>query len=881
MNKSITTAILLFMATFVMANPVDKQRARQQAQAFFAERGVSIVGEPRRAPGQSATVENQPLYVFNAASNKGFVIIAGDDRAEQILGYVETGSYDEQNLPPNFCSWLKMVADEIKSLPRVDSSFDTSYRAPLFVPTHTAISPLIKTEWNQGSSEVEGGYIYNEQTPTIDGKHCLTGCVATAGAQIMYYYKYPKTATAEMPSYTKSDITYESLPATTFKWSKMKTKYTSEDQNTEASGAVSTLMKYCGWAAKMDYGLDGSGANESVLANGMQNYFNYDPNWKSVYRDNYTVSDWDAIIYAELAAGRPVLYSGQAWVNSGHAFICDGYDGEGLYHFNWGWGGSYNGYFKLHATNPTPTAQFTNGQFDSGYIITASAIIGLQPNTGVAVNDDQNDSWEAPVADGTVATVFDAEIQGTSIVLGMGNGNEDALGFGYGMGELGTNGTITMIDKKYEYMQSYVLNCRSYYPDRTFDTSTYGLANGKHHLVPMSLLKGESTWKRCKPLEMYFEVTVSNGSVTNIVQHPVEDLEITDLICTSSMQPNTNQVLSFKVKNNGDNFDGSLFLFASKTTDMGSCSSSCSLKIKAGNMKERTMIFKAGDAGVYNIWITSDYQGENIIGQTTVTIAQKLQLLEVTFPGNKLATKKQPVVATVKSIAGDYTQPLYLFASSSSSNMGSAIYCAASGIEKGKTEDITFYFKPAAAGSYKVWICTDKAGQNVVGTGTVTIIDPPTGEVTLAASNRTFNVGPTTTMTMTVKNTGTVTYYETIWTFIYQKEGNSWVSKTYDETNELTIKSGETVTVTHVFEDLLPGEYMVSSNYSPTFGSNSAKSLGRETFTVTDGTPTAISSTKSEESVSTGWYSLEGVKLADKPVKKGVYVKDGKKFVVK
>ena len=882
MKKSIITTIIALMAMVAMASPVSKQQARQQAQTFFSERGIAIVGEPRRAPGQHVAADNQPLYVFNAAASKGFVIVAGDDRAAPILGYVDEGCYDEQSLPDNFRSWIMLMADEISRLPREDAMQPSSSSSPLFVSTHAAISPLIKTKWNQGSA-TEEGYIYNEQTPTIDGKHCLTGCVATAGAQIMFYYKHPQKSTKSVPAYTPNTTIGQlpALPATTFEWSIMKNSYSGDDVNTSASAAVSKLMKYCGWAAEMDYGLEGSGAGETVLAESMVEFFDYDSGWKCLNRDNYSVSDWDALIYSELQAGRPVLYSGQAWIGSGHAFICDGYDGAGLYHFNWGWGGSYNGYFKLHATNPTPTDMYSNGTFDSGYILGASAIIGLQPNTGTPVVDDENDSWDEPVPDGIVATVFDKEIDGTKIVLGMGNDNDGSYGFGYGMGELKTNGAITMVDKKYEYMTSSVLDKYSYYPNRTFDTSTYGLANGKHKLVPMSLLAGETAWKRCKPLDMYFEVTVSNGIVTSIVEHPVVNLMATDLVCSGGKQPNMRQTLTFKVKNNGDNYKGALYLFASKSTEKGGYCGYSYIRIKAGNTKERYMTFTPTDVGTYNLWIATDFDGHNVIGQTTVKIAQSLQLSKITFPGNKVATIKQPVVASVKSTAGDYTQPLYLFANTTSANKGNAIYCAAAGIEKGQTEDVTFYFRPATAGNYQIWICTDKDGQNVLGMGSVTIINPPTGEVKLEASNRQYVTGQTTTMTMTVKNAGTVPYYETVWTLLYKKTGSQWEYNVYEETAPLTISAGASITVTHVFKDLEPGDYMVSSNYSPSFGSDGAKSLGVGYFTVTAGSVPTLIETVMESQDSTTWFTLGGQRLTTPPTAPGIYLKNGRKVVVK
>ena len=261
MKKSIISSLFAMMALIVCATPVTKQQAKEKAKAFFSLRGKKIVGEARRAPGITDTDSSQPLYVFNASDNKGFVIIAGDDRAETILGYSETGSFNDDDLPENFRSWLLMTAEEIDELP---PSPKMQASAPRKVATHTAIKPLIKTQWAQGSAS-EAGYIYNTLTPTINGQHCVTGCVATAGAQLMYYYQYPTQPTQPVPGYTPNDNigAVEGLDPIQFNWEEMKERYSYSDVGTPSEQAVSELMVYCGYAARMNYGLGGSGANSN------------------------------------------------------------------------------------------------------------------------------------------------------------------------------------------------------------------------------------------------------------------------------------------------------------------------------------------------------------------------------------------------------------------------------------------------------------------------------------------------------------------------------------------------------------------------------------------------------------------------------------------
>ena len=335
MKKLSTTLLLLMAVVLATAAPINKQQAREYAKAFLNATGRDVASEARLAPGKTMVNDEQPLYIFNSSGAKGFVIIAGDDRIDPVLGYTDSGSYDEANLPDNLKYWIELTISEICSLPSSDKIIP---RSPMRVPTHSAISPLIKTKWNQGSS-TETGYIYNTLTPKDNKKHCLTGCVATAGAQLMYYYQYPQAATLPVPGYESNEIlgNLPDLPSIQFNWSQMKQKYSSSDVGSASETAVSQLMLYCGYAAHMDYGLDGSGASISTLAYHMAELFDYDAyTWKYVSRSSYSVSDWDALIYGELKAGRPVLFSGNG-NQGGHAFICDGYDGSGLYHFNWGW----------------------------------------------------------------------------------------------------------------------------------------------------------------------------------------------------------------------------------------------------------------------------------------------------------------------------------------------------------------------------------------------------------------------------------------------------------------------------------------------------------------------------------------------------------------
>ena len=512
--KKITLTTLVLLLTCLLtaqAGPIDQQKARQLAAQFMQKKGLQLKGEPRRAPGVSGTGSNeaQPLYIFNTDGAKGFVIVAGDDRADAILGYSTEGSYDEQNLPDNFRFYLQLLSSNMQALMASDAT-TTTRRA---VETHDAIAPLIKTKWDQGSA-TEDGYIYNTMCPTLSGKHCLTGCVATAGAQIMYYYQYPKSKKGVGGYQTNGQnadinaVTLKGLPETTFNWDIMKLSYNNADQGTASQQEVAKLMLYAGFAAQMKYGTSGSSASPGVLAEGMVKYFGYDPyTCQYIKRASYSVKEWDEIMYNELEKKRPIIYSGQSEVEGGHAFICDGYDGKGLYHFNWGWGGNYDGYFKLSATNPYPGKYNNDGKLYDGFVNDIDAVIGLQPNTGVIPEEN---------TDNIVATARNITIDNTTISMIVANECNEDHKFGFGMGELNSDGSIDVIDTKYKHYINSKLPAGNYFTNPlSYDFSNYDLSEGTHKLVPISLLSGETEWKRCNPSLVYFEVVVADdGSMT-------------------------------------------------------------------------------------------------------------------------------------------------------------------------------------------------------------------------------------------------------------------------------------------------------------------------------------------------------------------------------
>ena len=335
------------------------------------------------------TLSQESYYVFPNANSKGFTIVSGDDRLPEIVGYSSQGSYDENNLPEGFVSFMKAYqnlynkvnlgdAEALKNLAEIKAWRNKKNAS---AASTSAVAPLLgNIEWDQTSP-------YNNMCPKYDSVHvAATGCVATAMAQVMAYYKYPKQLKADIPGYVNrwNGIPME-IPTITreegvYDWDNMLPKYNKEANATQQQkDAVAKLMYHCGAAVQMNYGPESAA---SVSATKLAKYFGYDADlMMDLNRSTFSLDKWMQIIDTELAAGRPVLYSGQA-SDGGHQFICDGKDGEGLYHINWGWSGSQNGYFDLSLLNPEKGGT-GSGSSTEGYNRLCSMTIGIAPDNGV------------------------------------------------------------------------------------------------------------------------------------------------------------------------------------------------------------------------------------------------------------------------------------------------------------------------------------------------------------------------------------------------------------------------------------------------------------------------------------------------------------------
>lgn len=379
------------LAVVARAGSITEEQARAKAQSFLQARQAMPAGKrlsPAPTPKQlvGTPTDQAALYVFNIGERDGFVIVSGDDRTRPILGYADSGTFETDNIPAALREMMAIYARQIETLNATApaSSAGRTTRKPAApsaarVPGGLAdVAPLLTTAWDQGAP-------YNDYCPLQDDVQTLTGCVATAMAQIANYHKHPKSRVTSLASYysTTYGVNVPAWGATTFDWANMRDSYNGSYTETQKV-AVATLMRYCGQAAQMDYGFTRSGTYNGNAFYAFTEKLGYSSSATFKSAASYSADGWETLIYNEVREGRPVYYSALNGDEGGarcggHAFVIDGYKADGNYfHVNWGWGGACNGYFNLFALDTdapesAPTA--------TGWHYQMLAIVGLTPET--------------------------------------------------------------------------------------------------------------------------------------------------------------------------------------------------------------------------------------------------------------------------------------------------------------------------------------------------------------------------------------------------------------------------------------------------------------------------------------------------------------------
>jgi len=353
-------AALALAAVNVNADNIDVNQARDIAGKFVQQNKNAMFKAPsasaiQLAHTQASNVKGNAYYVFNIDGG-GWVVIAGDDIAKEVLAYGTEGSLDMNAMPENMKGFLNMLKGQIETA----QAYKGKTVPVKAIKLSAAVGPLLKTRWGQGEP-------WNRQCPTnASGQRTSVGCAPLAMAQIVNYWKYPNEV-PELSGYQGTGYQwYSSLPATTFDYDLIVDAYRYYDPETgnpiiadytdEQANEVAKLSRYCGQACKSRYGNDGTSTGSySYDQRTAFKTFGYNENLQligkdpSYYNDNsnkYTIEEWTALMRTELEAGRPIPYH-DMW--EGHAWVVDGVDVDGKFHMNWGFNGKFDGWFEINA----------------------------------------------------------------------------------------------------------------------------------------------------------------------------------------------------------------------------------------------------------------------------------------------------------------------------------------------------------------------------------------------------------------------------------------------------------------------------------------------------------------------------------------------------
>ncbi len=399
----ISTIIKCLGGSMLVLTSVGTANARQLTpeealqRAMSNTKGMRIPGTHQLKLSYAESIEGKDLvYVFNDLE-QGFIVVGGDDNMEALLGYSDNGAFDYNTAPPALKWWFNQYANEalhsVESLP-IENLGNTPQKAPE-VSERAPIETLIKTKWGQNAP-------FNKYCPSISGYQCVTGCVATALAQIIKYYGYPNTGSGSNVYGWNGQALEYNFASANFNYAEMLDVYNDifvpngkVNATEEQENAVANLMFACGVAVNMNYNLQASSASDIYIPFALQEFFGYRKDAKFLKRSFFVTKDWEDLIYSELKEGRPVIYGGQTLSGGGHEFICDGYDGNGYFHINWGWEGLADGNYRLSSLLPD---QQGTGGFDGGYDCSQSIVCGIEPRTS------ETTQWYPIYASGSIST---------------------------------------------------------------------------------------------------------------------------------------------------------------------------------------------------------------------------------------------------------------------------------------------------------------------------------------------------------------------------------------------------------------------------------------------------------------------------------------------
>ncbi|MDO4210329.1 MAG: C10 family peptidase [Bacteroidales bacterium] len=382
----ILAAAALMASTQAMAEQRTETQARQLATQYVMAQSPAFKGElrlvsqtvvsrmatPAKAPAATSALAT-PYYIYNLPEG-GYIVVSGTTALDPVIAFSETGSLDPDaaNLPDGLRYWLGYAAEAAAYAevhPEAVAPHPAKAQRRGMTPGHTLakvdyykdIAPLLESspigniQWGQDAP-------YYDQCPMKGGRHCYTGCMATAMAQVLAYHQYPKS----------------------YDWSEILASYKGGKGTSAQRSEVARLNHDVGVALNMEYGTDQSGSVSTQYSKALRDKFGINENVALVNRDNFTYGEWMDILLNEFMEGRPVIYDGVS-NDGGHAFVIDGYRAkDGFVHVNWGWEGLSDGYYNIIFLDPKETG--IGAVLSSGFTSYQDAVVGIEPDRSKDIN---------------------------------------------------------------------------------------------------------------------------------------------------------------------------------------------------------------------------------------------------------------------------------------------------------------------------------------------------------------------------------------------------------------------------------------------------------------------------------------------------------------
>ena len=608
---------------------VTRQQAQAEAQRFLAAKGRILASTaPFKAPASShsSSLTSNPYYVFNAADSQGFVVVSGDERTVPVLGYTDNGSFDEDNMPDGLRWLLQCYAEQMAQLDSLFALHDANkLETPMGnvglynkMPRHT-VAPLLPMTWNQGDPYNQLCPVYYNEDGTQGGRSA-TGCVATAMAQVIGYYRWPVALKRSIPGYIQKyntsqgekSVRLNTIPTgSVIDWDNILNNYNGSETE-EQKKAIAELMLWVGMDCKMNYGAaSSSGFSEGI--DGLVNYFDYDDGTHVAKRDMYTLQQWNDLIYSEIATGHPVPFGGQN-SGGGHAFVLDGYDANGLFHVNWGWGGMSNNYYRIDILDPGNNSGIGASLTPGGYNMGQDAIIGMRLPDDVKADEEDTPQYRYKLS------ANDWELRGTNrFFANYVNWSGVSATWNMGIGYVNEEGKLTPIGS---YATAQI--SQNLFSSQEF--TVRGLAEGVYHIVPISKRSTDTAWRTNMSPELryvYTEVDAS-GNVVKMEIRPIVNLAMTNLDFPGNHKRGDDQTVRATFRNDGeDELFTEIHLLASLTEEKGEAICRTAIDVEPGAETTISLNFKPEQNGTWNVWLATDHEGRNIVGESSVEISDE------------------------------------------------------------------------------------------------------------------------------------------------------------------------------------------------------------------------------------------------------------------